>query len=1528
MSNFVKIFMKATLKWFYKVMRSILFTAIIVVVTIFAIIYIALLLPPVQDRIKEIAAEQLALFLDSKVEVGNLSIIPLNEIIVNEAVVYDQSNEKCLDIGRLGAGINLWRLIFGGEIEITHVELVDFKGNVYQQSPDEPLNIDFIIKAFEPKDKNKPPTLFDLKIHNVVLRKGDLIFEKRWQKKKSGKIFDVNHLEIENLSADVTLPRVTNDDIEIDLRRLSFIEKSGLQINDLGGYIKVTPDEIRISDLKVELPSSNLNFNNFTIPKSFFSQGEKKGKDEDEISIKLYDSKINPSNFSAFYPPLSLLDISVPLKLELKGNTNRIDISEFEIELGNKLKIDLSARINNFLQKENLKVNVDNLQLLLTPDISGFIDLLLPNFKKSDLFDMILRKAGNIFLDFRGGYDATKGDVEAIGKLQSQLINMGLTAQGSLKENVFDVQMNLETSRLELSDFIANSPVTELSNTSVELGGKLNLKNLEESDGYVNFSLGEISLFERSLSNIKGDLKKSRKNYDIALDIDDNNLNGSLRGSAELAGADSRWHLWAELSDFDTYNSLLTTASYGMGYEISGVIEAEAKGNNFDNVTGNLEVSGLSIKKPTGEELDFHHLTFNISNNEEDIKNISLRSEIADFDFAGKYKLALIPPMIRKTLGEVCPSLFPAYAGDADCGYAAFNLNIKDAGPLIEFFKIPVIPLTALNINGNLDSDGNRINLSTDIPYIQQGKNKLITDTYLKVDLIGETGEANVSLGTVYPTKKGLLKMDLDLVGHHGDYNLNIGLNRGRDVMFFGEAPIKLLIDKDPENGELSLIARWLPGELHINDLLWSIEESEMKYNRDGLYVQDFCIRHADQFIFISGENTKEGEGELMVTLSDINLDYIFELLNIPNVTFGGNATGGALARGIFTKDPDIHTEGLVIKNLSYNGAVLGDGDVSGRLDMKEKMVAIGARVKEGEKLVADVDGGVWFGRDSLSFAFDADGVNIGFMQPFMAAFSSDVKGRASGKALLYGTFSDIDMKGTIVAQEATIKIDYINTAYTGSDTVYMKPGIIELPNFTVKDKFGNTALLNGELKHRQFHDPVFKFNLSDMQHLLVYDTNSKINSRWYGKIYASGAGEINGKPGVVNIMADVQTEKGSDFTFVLSDQQEAVKSHFLTFTDKRKEALAVKVEELDTIPDFLKKFYTEQKKQEEVKNSVYSMDFRVSVTPEIKFNLIMDPVGGDKITAWGDGAMNLTYSSLTDELKIYGKYILEKGNYNFTLQDIILKDFTIKPGSSIAFTGNPYNGILDITAAYKVNTSLTELDQSFANDRELNRTSVPVEALLKVTGQLTSPQIGFDIDLPTVTEETAQKVRSIISTDDMMSRQVLFLVALNKFYPPEYMSTTNSGGEWASIASSTLSSQIQNAIGQITDKFTLAPSIRSDKGDFSDIEVDVALSSQLFNNRLLINGNLGYRDPSNSSTMFVGDFDLEYLLTKSGNWRLKAYNHFNDQNYYLKSALTTQGIGIVWKKEFGKPLINKTQATKKDEEEEEIKEVEIIETP
>lgn len=1485
--------------------RSVIFTAIIVVVSVFALLYAALAIPSVQNRIRSVAESELSLFLGSELTIESLSIRPLNEVIIEGVSLLDPEGEQCLSIDRLGAGINLWRLIVQHRVEITYVELLKFKADVSQEAPDAPLNIDFLIKAFAPKKPGSPPARFDLQIYNVVIRGGEITFSRLWKEQKRDGLFDPDHLLVSNFSGDITLPRLSNELIEIDLRRLSFAEASGLQVKEIGGYFTILPDSMKVSGFILRLPQSQLRLSDFTLPFSLFNSPSPEGRATMNLS-----GFITPSNLSPFLPLLADCQISFPLSATVDVSPEGVSVSDFSFGSPSALQLFLDANLawEGSLPAPVLsRLHVSRLSLI-SNSFEGFLSGLNlrsdPKVPSSPLVKLLSPEgrmpvsAGALRLEAGGNYDfrarafAARADLSAAAGSINTTVSGRLSPGGDLLADA-----GISVPSLALSSILESSPVEAVHDAVVDIHASVPKGDFRNASGSVGLSVGNIRLMGRDISAITGSGSKEGNLFNLSLDVSDGNLDGSLAATVTMAGEKSLWEVDAEIADFDTYSSLLAD-SREEGYELSGRIRARAVGNSVDNLSGTLDLRDFSLRKWNGRELAMRSLSLDVSNGEDDRKSIVMCSDFADFDMSGRFMLSRIPGMVRRTLFETLPALFPAYAGPSDCGWADFTVRFTDANPVIEFFDLPVIPLTEVTLSGGFDSASHHIRFDTDIPYIRQGAKNIISDTYLRLDMYGDAGAMALNAGTVYPTKKGLLKLDAEIEGERGMFDILLDFNRGRDVSFHGDIDLAVTLDRDPLSGELLVKAEFNPTSLFLNEAEWKVGEAEILYTEGLLDVRGFSIRHADQFVLIEGRNSQAEGGILKVSLADIDMDYVFGTLNINHVTFGGTVTGDVTARDIFSPAPEVMTQRLVAHDFTYNGAFLGDvADLHARLSLPEKMIAIGAKISENGRRVATAEGGVWFGRDSLAFDFDADRVNVGFIQPFMEAFSSDVKGRATGRALLYGTFSDIDMTGKIYADSLDILIDYINARYSGSDTVWLYPGRIDIPGFRVYDKKGHAAMVSGELTHRYFHDPSFRFRITDMDRLLVYDTNEKMNDLWYGTIYASGNGEIVGRPGLVRIAADVETEPGSDFTFVLSDRQEAVKSHFLTFSDRRREA--AEQAERSSAPGSEAASPPPAEKNGEGTPDIFQMDFRVSVTDAIRFNLIMDPAAGDKIVAYGDGAMTLAYSSLTDALQLYGKYTLEKGTYNFSLQDIILKEFIIKPGSSISFTGDPYTGVLDITAAYRVNTSLTELDKSFATDRELNRTSVPVEALLKVKGLLTHPDIGFDIDLPTVTQETAQKVRSIISTDDMMSRQVLFLVALNKFYPPEYMQTSFTGGEWASVASSTISSQVQNMIGQLTDKFTLSPSIRSDKGDFSDIEVDLSLTSRLFHNRLLINGNVGYRDPSNSSTTFVGDFDLEYLLNKKGNWRLKAYNHFNDQNYYLKSALTTQGIGLIWRTDF-----------------------------
>ncbi|MDE6632245.1 MAG: translocation/assembly module TamB, partial [Muribaculaceae bacterium] len=461
------------------------------------------------------------------------------------------------------------------------------------------------------------------------------------------------------------------------------------------------------------------------------------------------------------------------------------------------------------------------------------------------------------------------------------------------------------------------------------------------------------------------------------------------------------------------------------------------------------------------------------------------------------------------------------------------------------------------------------------------------------------------------------------------------------------------------------------------------------------------------------------------------------------------------------TKNLEAQTEFLRVKGLSYNGAVLGDADLASEYDVSAQKVGIYGVIRDPltRERRASVDGGVWVTRDSLSFGFDANKLNVGIMKPFVSAFCSDLYGSASGKCQLFGTFSDIDLVGDLKADTLSMKLDFTNTWYhAGNDSVFLHSGVIDIPPLTLYDDEGHQAEFSGWLRHRYFHEPVFNFRLRDAKSLLCYDTNEKINPLWYGTIYGSGHAQINGYPGQIDIEMNMTTEEGSKFYYVISDAEDVAQYSFLSFTDKRKERMQTST--VDSIPDYLLKFRKQKEEMEAVSSNVI-LSLKGTVTNDALVTLVMDPKAGDNITARGQGALQMDYNLANNDLRMIGTYVLDEGNYNFTLQDIIIKNFNIRKGSLIKFDGDPMNANLDIAATYRVNTNLTDLDKSFSTDKELNRTNVPVDALLFVKGPMTHPDITFDIELPTLTSDIERKVKSLVSTNDMMSRQIIYLLAL-----------------------------------------------------------------------------------------------------------------------------------------------------------------------
>lgn len=1536
-------------KWVYKVVRSLLFTTIAVVASLYVTLYILLSIPAVQDKIRTVAEDELSKLFTSTLTIDNVSIYPFNEVVIEGVALKEpNSDTDCANIERLGAGISIWRLIAKKEIVITYVELLGLDARLRQDKKDGDLNIRFLIDAFKPKEKNKPPTLFDLEIRNIVIRNSKASFSRPWLKSGKESFPNFSLFSVSDLNADVSIPRLSNDVLQFDVRRIKLHVDRMLDIKDLGGFITLDHGNLSFKNIKLETEGSKIAVNDLTLPLKY-PGGLKKWFRKEKLDLVISAPQLSPTEFGFLWSPLSQLNTKLELELKASGNMHSVNLEKLSLS-----EIDAEGHDDSFFSLNVAGVSdfADNDGML---SISS-IELKRLDIKSSPLFNsklvkMLQRGAagsssvndgqnrvsriigvlGNLNVSAKGNYsfDHLSGNTEGSAELSihSGVGDIETKGEWLHAANSDKVQLDVNSESIDLGKLLA---VDALGHTIINLrgdaifsselyAGKVKL-DAEQILDYIKSANIQLDLPEAVIKNyrIEGfnlDFSKQGAEIDGSLVCKDENLDLDIDLQAMLAGANTELSLIGEIekirpSVFRGMVGVLTDGTSldgGKDFEVSGNLDMHVKGNNLDNIQGEIGLNDVFFNDlSTGKNLTLNNLEIiaAIDEDEEQRRSYSIISDWIEGGIEGRFSPSRIPFTIQGMLSETYPTLIlppKNWTKSSDDDYFTFDFTINRNAELFEFLNLPVKLLYEAEIKGEYNGVEDFLTTTVSAPYIQQGKDKLIQKTRLNASLY--SGSGNVNFNVVYPTKKGDLEVLGEIASVKGQFGLSLDFNPAKNTSFYG----RLDMDASIENALPPMIGKEvtlhiLPSTLYLNHAAWNVADAVLRYYQTSsgpmAEINGFSVSHERQFVDISGMASASQDDEITAILNDVDLDYIFDTLNINYVKFGGSASGRAVGAGLFSKDIKAETKGLIVKDLSYNGAVLGDGQVHGDFDIKRKRIGIKADIAEDKRKVAAVDGGIWLGRDSLSFDIDADKVRIGFLAPFMQAFASKVEGRASGNALLYGTFADVDMKGRLFADTISLGVAYTNVTYCGSDSVIINPGKIIIPSFTLRDVYGNSATLQGILTHRYFHDPEFEFNVMDARNLLLYDTNPNMNPVWYGRIFGTGGGRILGKGNYVGISADMTTEANSNFTFVLSDNLEAAEYNFLQFTDKRKAAeeaeKPVEISETDAIVEAFRKSVQNQLGPE----SVFGMDLRATLTPGVQLTLIMDPKADDKITARGSGAMNMEYRSDTDELKMFGKYVLDEGVYNFSLQDVILKDFIIKQGSSISFNGDPMSGLLDIRAAYRVNTNLADLDQSFAMDRDLNRTQVPVDAMLIVTGDMNHPDINFDIELPTLNDEVAQKVRSVISSEEMMNLQMIYLLALNRFYTPEYMGGS-SGGEWASVASSTISSQLTNILGRLSDKFSVAPSFRSDKGDFSDLEVDVALSSRLLNNRLLINGNIGYRDPSTSNTTFIGDFDVEYLLNRAGNWRLKAYNHFNDQNYYLKSALTTQGVGIMWQRDF-----------------------------
>lgn len=1456
--------------------------------------YVLLSLPSVQHRIASEAERELTSLLGTKVGIGRMSVAPFNRIVLRDVVVKDSAGVDALVVGHLGAGISFGESLWAKRPVISYVELIDLTMRLYKPDAASPLNIKPIIDRFKSEEK-KDKAKFDLSVNLVVIRRSALYYDILDAPRADSTLFDKNHIAVSDIRADICAPRISDGKIDAEIKRMGAEASCGLQLRELTASVLADSDVMSVNNVVVELGDSRIALNDMTLQSPLGDSFTPANMFVSRIET-LPDTYITLSDFAPFATSFRDIDERVDIDFELGGSLDSLVIDRFELELPeHDAHLSTHGFIEN-LSKGSDSVSADLRRLNLAmniPHALGFMKA--PGSMLHHLYAKLLplESLGDINLlgdltltprsaDFNGSLITACGNID----MDCGMLKAGKGAPLRVDGRVSSLSFNPSTLLPQLS---ALTQITFDSEADLTIAGSGNIK------GFANLTVPEMTWGGYYFSDIEAKADFSGTRVETEINSSSPLIDLSARGGADLKGEMALSEFYADIRHF----SLSPFVKKGRfhGYSLAGGVDVSVKGRNPDSMEGWVKIDGLVLAGNDGKSLQIPRLELEAVGGDS-LRTITLRSPQVDADLSGRFSLKNFGKDVKAIVASVYPSLIEAdeaYSSDISC---TLDMTIKEDTTLTKFFKLPVDIIYPAKIDSYIrGGEEKMLGLTVDMPYLRK-KDKLVEGTRLSVLVDGSAGSSQLAAHTSFPTKDGICDVNINSVGGCDSLGTDISWKVDRQAEIKGNFDFVTRLSRDIDTRQLLTDIAIRESKMVFNDSAWTVDPGSVHIAPGRITVENISGGRRGQSLSIRGVASADSADRMVVKLKNIDLDYIFETLNISDaVQFGGCATGEFYGLRLLSPEPVLYTPRLLVEGLKYNHCVMGDGDIRSYWNNESKSIVINAVINQINGRESLIDGFIKPMSEELDFKFVARSAPVGFMAPFMSAFTSRIGGTVSGHAHLFGTFKDLDMSGDIYVKDLSMKLDFTDVTYTTTDSVHITPGRISFENVKLADRYGKTALLSGYVTHNYFHDPKFRFDIKDADNLLVYDVGeNQTEDPWYGRIFGRGSASVKGIPGRVDINVNMDTSPGSTFTFVLTDAEQANDYTFITLRDRDK-AKKDSIAALDPTPLIVRQLKEKIKKQEEGTPSVYAMTFEVGITPSATLDIIMDPVGGDKITAHGNGHLRMTYSSDGD-LRMYGDYTIANGTYNFTLQDIIIKEFNIRERSKISFLGDPYAAQLDLVASYTVNANLSDLDKSFLEDRELNRTNVPVEALMIVRGDIRQPDISFDLEFPTLTRDTYRKVRSIVSTEDMMNRQIIYLLALNKFYTPDYIQATH-GNELVSVASSTLSSRLGSMLGQLSDNWSIAPAIRSDRGDFSDVEVDVALSSHLLNNRLLFNGNLGYRDKSLNNNSFIGDFDIRYLLNRSGSIQLKAYNRYNDQNYYLKSALTTQGVGIVFKRDF-----------------------------
>jgi len=1428
-------------------------------------------IPAAQERIGSIIAHAIEQKLGTSVSVGRVNPGFLNRIIISDVRILDQRQKEMIRIARLSAKADFGPLA-DGKISISSAQLFGAHLTLYRQNVQAQPNFQFVLDSLASKDTTTH-TSIDLRINTLIIRHTSLSYDQMDAKKTDG-IFNPAHLRIHDLKADISLKTLTDDSLSVNVKRFGFSEQNGFNLKRLTFRLEAGRQHALLSNFRLEMPSSLLCIDTL---KADYQWGEK-GLIPGSLSFSglVKETSITPSDLRIFDPTLKNFQRPIMLSTSFTGTDKGIRIPS--LTMGTQegdLDIRANGWIENWGNQASWHAQID--QFSLSDNIIDFLTKTIPQIPRE------VTRLGS--LQFSGFCDR---NARGLTTMRSQITS---TSAGSLNAQ-FDMSPThvfcgkVVTNDIKIGQLLSNN---KFGSASVDMAFRGQLHGKQKPDVALNGTIARLDYNNYGFSNIHLNGNYAGGAVTGMFDIDDPNLSAQLQGEVAEALFDAAKGKKVNVRLQGTISHLAPSAIHLTNLWGEAVmaadIDADFTARSLNDAQGNVHVSQFSISA-TEQQPAYQLDNLSIASGfDEGIHFLTLKSDFADAELKGRFDYTTLAQSIANAVGTRLPTLpgLPPFNRQTDNNFS-LRLLMSKTDWLKRFLNIDLSLQQPVSLQARVNDLTRELYLDGDLPAFTYGGSRYI-DGSIHIVSPADTLKCDV---VISKHSDGGQNLSMSLRADACQNNLRTSLswdNHNTEKRMSGQLNTIMQLYRNLQNQPEAHV-RIQPSHIILNNSTWNMEPSDILYHENYLLVDHFNIHHGQQHIIIDGTASRHPQDSLVADLNEVEVGYILDLVDFHSVEFAGRASGRACATSLFSRF-DASADLRVDEFRFENGRL---GILHAKVDWNQELeqIDIHAIADDGPDSKTLVNGYVSPTHNTIDLNIDANNTSIEFLHNFTKTFLSSVGGQANGHARVAGTLDNINLTGQLVV-DGQATVTPLNTTYElRNDTVYMVPDEIELRHIIVIDRDGHEGILHGGIHHQHLTNMSFDLYV-DADNLLAYDFTDFGESSFYGTVYASGSVAIQGRDDI-NITCNVTPQLGSTFVYNAASPDAISKQEFIEWEDS-----LISTGATSTAVQTPARYRADD-------TDIY-INFLVNCTPDATLRLLMDANTKDYITLNGEGSIRATYHN-KGPFNMFGTYTVDRGTYGITIQNIIKKNFTFNPGGTIVFGGDPYDAALNLQAVYTVNgVSLSDLNigNSFTNN------TIRVNCLMNIGGQPNAPQVDFDLEMPTVNADEQQMVRSVINGQQEMNQQVIYLLGIGRFYNQgANNNTAENRPDQTSLAmqsflSGTLSTQINTLLNQIikNDNWNFGANISTGNEGWHNAEYEGIINGRMLNNRLLFNGQFGYRDnATQANPSFIGDFDVQYLLFPSGNLALKVYNQTNDR-YFTRSSLNTQGIGLIMKKDF-----------------------------